>query len=92
MSRKVSLVTCYISGVYLIFFLSHGKQEDQAELMQAAGFDPEALAALPPEMQQEILEQVTALNATSFPHWALDIAAARSYGAPFKHFSRFETL
>lgn len=33
-------------------------QEDQAELLRTAGLDPEALAALPPEMRQEVLEQV----------------------------------
>lgn len=33
-------------------------QEDQAELLEAAGLDPEALAALPPEMRREVLEQV----------------------------------
>ncbi|CAM9634931.1 unnamed protein product, partial [Sphacelaria rigidula] len=30
---------------------------DQADLLEAAGLDPEALAALPPEMRQEVLEQ-----------------------------------
>lgn len=36
-------------------------QEDQAELLEAAGLDPEALAALPPDMRREVLEQVSAL-------------------------------
>lgn len=40
---------------FLLFFFL---QEDQAELLEAAGLDPEALAALPPEMRQEVLEQV----------------------------------
>lgn len=44
-------------------------QEDQAELLQAAGLDPEALAALPPEMRQEVLEQVShsRLSRSPFP-------------------------
>lgn len=34
-------------------------QEDQAELLEAAGLDPEALAALPADMRREVLEQVS---------------------------------
>lgn len=33
------------------------RKADQADLLEAAGLDPEALAALPPEMRQEVLEQ-----------------------------------
>ncbi|CAM9863929.1 unnamed protein product, partial [Hapterophycus canaliculatus] len=33
------------------------REEDQAELLEAAGLDPEALAALPPDMRREVLEQ-----------------------------------
>lgn len=36
--------------------MQHG-QADQADLLEAAGLDPEALAALPPEMRREVLEQ-----------------------------------
>lgn len=35
----------------------HHTQADQADLLEAAGLDPEALAALPTEMRREVLEQ-----------------------------------
>lgn len=46
---------CLFLSVSLVFMLL---QEDQAELLEAAGLDPEALAALPPDMRREVLEQV----------------------------------
>lgn len=57
--EAVATFLCFQSSADLVgrALLCACAQEDQAELVEAAGLDPEALAALPPEMRQEVLEQ-----------------------------------
>ena len=65
-------IPCFALTVFIVGFLFlvsllmccpvTDQQEDQAELLEAAGLDPEALAALPPEMRREVLEQVSRLS------------------------------
>lgn len=52
-----ALLECMFISIF-VMFPTFSMQEDQAELLEAAGLDPEALAALPPEMRREVLQQV----------------------------------